>query len=374
MTTTKCFLCYSSSYQHLKDPIRRLLEELGFERPVDVFDGPEIAPLSEAVIQKIHDADAVVVLYGPNQKPTKSRTASVGASWPTEEALLARGMAKPIALIIHEGTQFPGLLAGHSTPPHFDFWDSDSFLSNVHNIVSYLLAFKERLQRTRGTQPFWVRKVVARRRILSAQHMRLESYNEVVARQSCTMFKHSLSTSDDKTVALPPPEQIKTVLEKRLGPESLKICLRFGRRTDYDIEYIVEVSPSLEPGQELGYWRSFELPNILPLTRSEIAARSQNPEFPKEYGAHRYGLAWEVISDIEMMTVSVHFPREVALASHDVLVLHSETYEQNKKETERCRPFLRLKEELEGSERVLEMAIPQPLLLHSYHLVYEPRD
>lgn len=369
----KCFLSFSSAYGELKEPFRRLLEAVGFDKPVDVFDGPELDAVPDVVLQKIRNADAVVILYGPKEKPEKGQKALEPAKWPYEEALLARGMQKPIIMVIHQGTPLPEALTGYASHARFDFWDRESFLQNIHHVVKHLLDHKERLGHLSEKAAFKYRKATVRYRIQSRDCVKLEVYHEVVARHSCSVFEHSIDTAGDQTATLPLPQHLEYRLLKRKGPDAAQLSIRFGPHTPHEIEYFVEVKPSLEPGQELGYWRSFLVPNTYPLTRADIAERAGRTGYPTWFPPNTYGNSWDVVYDIETISQTIYFPREFPIANYGVRVLHYKTREENLTETERCKPFVQPRDNPEDPEIALEMNVPYPLMNHSYFLLYEPK-
>ena len=375
----KCFLSYSSSYGHLKEPFRHLLEALGFETPVEVFDGPDLDAIPEVVIQKIKGSDAVVILYGPNPKPSNNskpgnkQKSFKGAKWPHEEALLARGMGKPIVMIVHTGTALPVAFEGYSTPARFDFWDPQSFIENIHHVVKLLSDFKKRMEDLPGEQPFKVKNAVCRQRILTSDLVKLEIYNEVVARKKWGVIQHRIDHSYDKEVSLPSPEKLQYELEKRVGPESQQVAMKFGNCTAHSIEYFIIITPDIEPGQELGYWRTFQLPIRFPLTRLEAKVRRDNiKNFPNNCGPNSYGDSYPVTNEIDNFTFALHFPRSVRLTRYCAFVLHCETQQENKDETERCKSVIRLLEEPDMEDRILEIKVHRPLINHAYYLLYEP--
>lgn len=369
----KVFLSYSSGYEHLKDPIRRLLEV--FEFSVDIFDGPEFDAVPEVVIQKIRDADAVVVLYGPRERPSASQSPCEPARWPYEEAILARGMQKPVALILHQFVRLPETLTSYATHAKFDFWDPESFLKNVHHIVKYILDFKRRIDLiVPSNQLFHYKKAVRRKRILTPDQIRMEVYHEVVARHPCRTFHHFIDFGGDGTISMPPPDQIRHQLHKRVGNESLQVSMRYGRHDPHEIEYFVEVSPNLEPGQELGYWRSFYLPNPFPLSLQDALQRAAQPGYPRVYAPGEYGDRWDVLFEIDSIAFMVHFPWEVKISNVGVHVLHLKTQESNSVEATRCEPQVKFSESPDDSEKVLELTIPNPLINHSYFLTYRLKD
>lgn len=367
---SKCFLSYSSSYRHLKEPFCHLLEVLGFE--VEVFDGPDQSSIPEAVISKINKSDALVALYGPGYKPSKKQKCFEGAKWPHDEVVLARGMSKPIVIILHSNTCLPSALEGYSTPARFDFWNPQNFMENVHHIVKSLSDFKRTIEYLGGEQPFLYKRVVCRFRVLSFELMNIEIYNEVVARKTWSIFHHSIDYSYDNKVILPSPEKLQYKIEKRLGPESLKVIIKFGDCTNQRIEYFIIIEPELEPGQTLGYWRSFQIPNTLPLTRSQVSDRSNNKDIPKNLGQNSYGDCWLVTNESDDFTYAFHFPRDVKLKNYGACVWHNDTKQENIDETERCRPLVEFKEDPDMSEQILELTVQKPLINHAYFLLYEP--
>jgi hypothetical protein len=366
----KCFLSYSSSYDHLKEPFRQLLEALGFE--VEIFDGPDQNSIPEAVISKIDKSDAMVALYGPGYKPIKKQKCFEGAKWPHDEVVLARGMSKPIVIILHSHTCLPSALEGYSTPARFDFWNPQSFMENVHHVVKSLSDFKRTLEYLRGEQPFLDKKVVCRFRILSYELMTIEIYNEVVARKKWSVFHHAIDYSYDDNVILPSLPELKYKLEKRVGPESINATIKFGDCTTNQIEYFVILDPELEAGQSFGYWRSFQIPNTLPLTRSQIAIRSKNTDIPKKLGDYSYGDCWLVTTELDSFTLAFHFPRNISIKKYGACVWHNDTKQENVDETERCKALVEFQNSPDMSEQILELTVQKPLVNHAYFLLYEP--
>lgn len=370
----KCLLSYSSAYGHLKEPFMRLLNILGFE--VDVFDEPNIErPPKSIVEERISAVDAVVVLYGPSLKPDATHMTIEGALWPHFEADYAIRQNKPLALIVHPKTQLPVLLEDYQTYPQFDFWKSEAFLENVHHIVKHLLDLKRRIDMPEGSQPYYFKNVVCRNKInFKGDQTRISVYHEVVARQVCSRFLHTIDTGADETsdaklgkatfkqdeVATYPPNEYHRVTLTPLN------C------TDYKFDYYIDIEPPLGPGERLGYRRIFVAPNRFPLSYDALLIRSKEAGFPLAFPSGFYGDYFEVPYEIEKITLAIHFPMRVKIEEKNVLVLHSLTFEENRAESEKSKRLLRLEENPGLSEHVLELTVWHPVINHNYYLLYRP--
>lgn len=369
-----CFLSYSSNYSHLKDPFRRLLQVLGFE--VDVFDEPHIGSPPKPVVQeRLKNADAVLILYGPPKKVEGNQDDIEGAIWPHYEADLAYDLKKPLALIVHPHVKLPLILADYQTCPQFEFWNPQSFLDNTHHIVKHLLDLKRLVDLPEGSQPYYFKKVIYRYRIYdSGVKTKICVYNDIVARQVWRTFLHKIDTGGDMT-----PD----AMFSGCGPESYsvealpdsdfhRVQMSPTRCTNHEFEYIVNIDPPLAPGERFGYQRSFVVPNRFPLTKSELISRSQKEGYPSIFPQNFYGDLFETPYEMDRVTLAIHFPSKVKIVDRKVLVTHSLSHEENKQETNRCRDFLRLHEEPGEFEHILELRVPRPIINHNYYLLYSP--
>ncbi|HUT37416.1 MAG TPA: hypothetical protein VNE39_28300 [Planctomycetota bacterium] len=378
---TQVFLCYSSSYGHLLEPLRKLLQTLEFK--VDVFDGPDIErPPFASFIQRIESADGVVALLGPKSPPPSDHSAQGDlepAPCPEQESVYAAGREKPVALIVHTGTRVPEAFRESQTAARFDFWDASSFLTNAHHVVKHLLDLKRRIDLPQGTQPFLYTNVVLRNRISRTGMLCREQYHEIIPRIKLARFRHSLDTGFDHTEGA----RIELVsedayeIEATLGGDTHRVSLQLAERTARELWYFVNVDPPLMPGEKLGYRRSFDLRNYYPLTQAELAERARQPGFPDVYKvAHRlyYGYVFDVHAELDSLELAFHFPRKVQVLSYRAIALLHGTRQVNDVETDRCSlaNHLGLAEAADASERVLSLKLPRPLNSHSYVLLYEP--
>jgi hypothetical protein len=374
-----CFLSYSEAYRPIMETIRHLLEVLEFR--VDVFDGPDLdrPPLAEFQ-HRLLAADCVVVLLAP-KVPNPGQRDLEPAPWPAEEGIYAVAKDKPVALIVHAGTRIPETLRQLQTPARFDFWNPVDFQKHVHHVTKHLLDLKRRIDMPPGNQPFLFTKLVARTRVMRDNTLKMELYHEVVARQSCARFDHHLDTGLDARerviIRLVSPEAY--LIEATLQSIPHDISMQFGAVTSHRIPYVVNVAPPLAPGERLGYLREFTLNNFFPLTRGELLQMAGEEGFPaiyKQDGHPYYGRVWDVIYDMESITVALHFPRKVKIRSKRALALTIASGTVNVLETERCNSnqCLTLEEVADSGERVLCLQVRRPLMNHQYILLYEPDD
>jgi uncharacterized SAM-dependent methyltransferase len=145
------FLSYHSGYDHLKPVFIQLMSSLGLQ--ADVFDHPDPRRVPTVVETRIKEDDGVVVLYGPDEKPEKGAKDCPPARWPHDEALIAIGAGKPLALIVHPGTRVADSVRDQQTPAQFDFWDPAAFQNNIHHVIKHLLALKGRVECSRARPP-----------------------------------------------------------------------------------------------------------------------------------------------------------------------------------------------------------------------------
>jgi len=367
---TKCFLCYSESYKPLMLRMKNLLVGIGFE--VDVFDEPAQESTDKITKERISAADCVLVLLGPHAKPDTSTTRTIlaPAQRPMAEATLANALEKPVVLILHHEVSPPPFFSDQ-TWPHFDFWSAENFFDNVHHVVKRLLELKESFELPRDTN-YEIKKVEFINRIESRDSLVSASYNEIIARNPCARFSHSIDTAKDET-----PEaaigQVTCNISQTLGePKTIKIITT--KVTDFEYSYVVEVSPKLRRGETIGYRRFNRIRNRFPLTRSELETRIGKPGFPEVYGRRFYGDAFDVVADLRSLRFAIHFPWDVNIVSYDVVVLDYETRDRNEAVTAKARNFLKFRLDEVMGERILELIIDRPNINHSYYLLYEPGD
>jgi hypothetical protein len=307
---------------------------------------------------------------GPSTKPGGDSARVEGAQWPLVEASIAIGMQKPWILILHNGLPVPGILQGQAAPS-FDFWDPASFLENAHHVVRHMIQLRSTLEGP-VLPRFRFKKAMSRRHIRLEGPEVLQIYHQVVAVQRCSVFGHTIDVANDPTLKMPDPSDLRAKIELTLAPHGAEATIRYGSYDSSEINYFVDVSPPLEPGQELGYLRTFELPAMLPRTRADIAAREKMPGYPLHFGKGMYGDSWEVLYVIDEIVCSIHFPRTVDLASWGVRVIDFHTREPNTVEAARCESMVRFRQDPWEPERVLELLVPHPVINHSYVLVYKP--
>jgi hypothetical protein len=158
-----------------------------------------------------------------------------------------------------------------------------------------------------------------------------------------------------------------------------QVSIEWGQRTDHSIKYRVLVDPPLQAGQELNYTRRFRYPtNRFPLTRKDLAKRANQPGFPDIYRPASYGDCFDISAEIKELTIAFHFPPNVRVRNARQLVVETDTRTdtrtENKKQTEDCQQCVRSFQDDESMETILEMKVRDPLMNHSYYLLYEPQD
>jgi hypothetical protein len=374
----KCFLSYSDAYRPVMETIRRLLETLEFQ--VDVFDGPDLErPPASVFQQRVATADCMVLVLGPSHQQPAGQDAEP-AHWPAEEGVYAAGRERPIplALILHPGTRVPSMISNLQTPARFDFWDSSDLLGNIHHIVKHLLDLKRRVDLPAGDQPMLYTKAIVRNKIQRGETLVIDVYHEVVARQPCSRFHHALDTGMDRRasarISLTAPDSYD--IQATLNPGRHDVSIEFQEITEKEIPYYVNVNPPLLPGERLGYRREFDVNNNFPLTKADLLKMAEEDGFPSLYkidGRTYYGDVYEVIYDMEIITIAIHFPRRVTLLSKRALAFSAASRTLNPLETERCNSdCLILDETPESSERVLALTVRRPIINHQYILLYEP--
>lgn len=373
-----CFISYSEGYRLVMETARHLLEALEFK--VDVFDGPDIErPPIDVVKQRIAAADCTLLLLGP---PTPGEGPTDPARWPAEEGVIAAAINKPMAIVLHPGTRVPESLQKLQTPVRFDFWSESEFLGKVHHLVKHVLDLRRLigLGDSGIDQPFVYTRAVTRNRVQRGGMLIVDCYHEVVARQEWSRFHHAIDTGLDGRAAakveLVEPDSYS--IEVTLDPGRHTAAIDLDRtNTPRCLGYSVTIDPPLLPGEKLGYRREFEMKNFLPLTSAEVRERAAEPGFPSTYfidGRPCYGDAYDVRYDMERITLAMHFPRRIRLRARRVVVVDILSKAENRKETERCNSSecLTLVEAVDSPDTIVSLDVPNPLMNHSYILLYEP--
>lgn len=375
----KAFLSFSHSYQPVMETVRRTLEALEFQ--VDVFDGPDgERPPAQAFQQRIADADCIVVLLGPSHRSQPGETVEP-ASWPAEEAVWAAAREKPLpmALILHAGTRVPDLIRNLQTPAKLDFWSETDFLKNLHHVLRHLLDLKRRVDLPLGDHPCIYTRAIIRNRIQRSGSLLVDAYHEVVARQECPRFHHALDAGMDHrkaaVVQLVSPEAYD--VQATVNPGRHAVSVEFLSNSETEIPYFINVDPPLQPGERLGYRREFELNCLYPLKKAELTRIADEPGFPALYrqdGRVYYGDVYDVVYDMESITVAIHFPAKVGIQAKRAFAFSTISKTMNLLETERCNSAecLSLMESPDSPEKVLSLSVRRPLINHQYVLLYEP--
>jgi hypothetical protein len=374
-----CFLSYSESYRPVMETMRRLLETLEFQ--VDVFDGPDLnrPPLLEFQ-HRLLAADCVVLLLGPRE-PRPGQKDLEPAPWPAEEGIYAVAKEKTMAIFVHPGTRVPETLRSLQTPVRLDFWDPADFVNNVHRVVKHLFDLRRHVDLPPGDQPFLFTKLIARNHIQRDGTLRMDIYHEVVARQPCDRFSHHIDTGLDAranaSIHLTAPDAYQ--IEATLQSMPHQVDLQFENITERCIPYLVKVTPPLAPGEKFGYRREFTVNNFFPLSRSALAQMADEEGFPEAYrvdGRAYYGRVWDVLYEMESLTLAVHLPRTVTIRSKRAVAITLMANTVNTLETERCNAgdCLSLTESADAGERVLTLQVRRPLINHKYILLFEPAN
>ena len=371
----KVFLSYSSAYGHLLEPFRRLLQVLEFD--VDVFDEPDInRPPASVVQSRLGAADAVVVLLGPGERTGTSGSVADASRWPNEECILAVTLKKPVAVILHPGTRLPQLIDHLQTPAVFDFWDPSSFLRSVPHVVKHLQDLRRQFDLPPGNHPFVFTKSVVHNRIQKSS-LFVQVYHEAVVRQPWDSFHHSLDTGLDQSEgAIIKLLSEEVEIDAPIGGDLHRPEVAFGKRSDKEIEYFVNLRPGLSAGEKYGYRREFELQSWFPLTREDLEKRAAKPGFPSQFrqgGRLYYGDVWDVLYEMDSIALVFHFSWKVKLVGFRALALTYVTHHVNKEETDRCntRDTIWTDEDPQSGERTLTLSVRRPVINHSYVLLYE---
>jgi hypothetical protein len=378
----KCFLSYSYGYRNVMSAIRGILKALDFES-VEVIDGPDDQrPTKDVVEKKIRESDCLLLLCGPENKPTPEQKAFPAAHWPNEEALFAHGMNKPITLIVHPGTEIPEFLKDMQSPARFDFWEAGSFLENVHHVVKHLSDFKRRVELPPGHHPYRYSKVEARIRMDRLGKMVYHDwYHEVSVAAQRDVFHHALTTGSDEfaQAVMNCIENNDYEIQAGVGAEWHTVSLQPGKCDQEEFEYLVKINPPLRPGEVFGYRRTFALPNQYPTTKMGIKKalerkEKNNGKIPLYIFDDRfYGEPLDVVYDADRIIFAFHFPKRIKIKGYCVDVREQYTWKRNEEETARCNgnEYLKYIEEPESWENILELVVPRPIFNHHYFLLYE---
>lgn len=367
----KCFLGYSSSYRHVMERVRNLLDAIGFE--VDVFDEPARNPLGTEVERRITGADCVVVLLGPQERPTEHSPGILQpARIPASEAEAAHHLGKEVVLVLHEGIQ-PPIFFGEEVWPHFDFWDNESFLDQYHNAAKRLLELKEGIDLPATDANYTFKRAEIINIVESREALNIVVNHEAIARQPCGTFDHSIETCDDRTPSAA-FGQISALI-KQTGGEERQIKILEREVTDFVYRYHVVVEPKVGSRQSISYRRSFKVRNRFPLSRAELQARVEEARgypYPLDiFGSRFYGDSFDVYSRLYGFKLAIHFPWDVNILSHDVVVTDF-AGEKNEKLTQKVRNGIKPWDDDTNGRRVLELFVEFPEVNHRYFLLYEP--
>ena len=354
------------------------MEALDYES-VTVFDHPEFGSISDTALDRIEKSNGFVVLLGPSKKPEEGQAAFDLATWPNDEAKIALSHRKPVALIVHEGCELSGFGAADQAAARFDFWKPESFLDNVHHVVKHLCDLKRRVERIGEgpKQPFYYKKVIMRDQIQSDGSLVVRFNHEAIVQEPRASVAHELDTGADLTpeAKLPPTQELNYQIVLKASGVSREATIEWGQRTDHSIKYRVQVDLPLEAGDEFSYSRRFRLPvSRFPLTRRELSQRSRQPGYPEPFRPISYGDCFDVTAEIKELTLALHFPANVRVKNARALVVETDTRTENKSQTEKCQTRVKCFQDDETMDSVLELKVQDPLMNHSYYILYEPQD
>lgn len=352
--------------------VRDLLASIGFS--VDVFDEPSQNRADDEAKRRILAADCVVVLLGPHKAPDPSDASEsiTFAQFPAAEAHLAQNSSKPICIVLHQGISPPPFLS-EQTWPHFDFWSSEEYAANVHHLVRRFLELKEGLELAPSSRRYEFKRAEIINRIKSEAELITIVIHEVIAREPCDKFGHSVDTARVET-----PEAELQIDDFRISQTSgdakeLKIIKT--EVTPFEYNYNVVCSPKLRSNETIGYRRVFRQRNRFPLTRSSLSKQASQKGFPKPIFSYRfYGDAFDVSANMQSFRLAFYFPANVKIISYDAIVIDTETLDRNESLTDKARQGLKLTFDDIEDELVLELRVEKPSISHSYYLLYEPGD
>jgi hypothetical protein len=252
-------------------------------------------------------------------------------------------------------------------------------LRKIHHVVKHLLDLKRRVDLPPGDQPVLCTKAIVRNRIQRRGSLVVEAYHEVVARQECSRLHHALDAGMDKraNVVVKLVDNDAYDIQATLNPGRHNVTLEFETVTKDEIPYYVNIDPPLLPGERLGYRRDFEINNHFPLDMEALLKMAEEDGFPKLYrldGRVYYGDTYDVLYDMDVVTLEIHFPRKVDIKSRRAFAFSTTSRTINPLETERCNSpdCLSLIETPDSPERVLMLTVPKPSFNHRYVLLYEP--
>lgn len=372
-----CFLAYSSGYKEIVQPIHRLLKSLEFEVESEIATDDE----AQLPTDKITRSDCVLALYGPEKRPEANQAVTQAASRVKKEIQFAKAMNKPLALVRHLTTSLEtSLESDHPDSPTFDFWNPASFMENVPQIVKTILDLKRRVDLPPGAAPYHYRKSSCRSILRSLDRpLEVVVFHEVVARQPCSLFHHQLDTGGDLTAQLLNFDPAKTELHASVNGEPREIELVPLKQTEREFEYNIRLKKPLSSGEVLSYYRKFYFKNHLPLTRAEMDERSVLTGYPKifkKFGAYYYGDVWDVLYEMENISLGYEFPLSVKVGNIKACVIEFLSRAENKQESARCNNpnYLSVKDDLENNRRDIRLTVPKPIINHSYMLLYEPEE
>jgi len=198
----------------------------------------------------------------------------------------------------------------------------------------------------------------------------------VVAQQTCRKFYHRLDTGGDTSAGASFGAAALEAVKVRAVPENEfhKLSLGVLDRGEHLFKYTVNVEPPLQPGERLGYQRTFVVPNRFPVTQGELRERSAREGYPRGYPPGFYGEFIDVSYDTGRVEFGLHFPEGAEVAEYTAVVVDFMTGDPNGAETERCRRKEHLRLETDECERrqTLQFTLPHPLRGHSYRVFYRP--
>jgi hypothetical protein len=351
--------------------VRNLLDAIGFE--VDVFDEPARNPVGAEIERRITGADCVVVLLGPHERPNEiPHSVLQSARIPASEAEAAYHLGKEVVLVLHEGIQ-PPIFFSEEVWPHFDFWDTESFLDQYHHTAKRLLELREVIDLPVTDANYTFRRAEIINIIESSEALNIVVNHEAIARQPCGTFDHSIEICDDYTPSAAFGQISASI--KQTGGEERQVKLVVKEATEFVYKYHVVVEPKVGSRQSISYRRSFRVRNRFPLSRAELQGRveeARDYSYPTEvFGSRFYGDSFDVYSRPYCFKLAIHFPWDVKILSHDVVVTDF-AGEKNEKLTQKVRDKIRPWDDDTNGRRVLELSVEFPEVNHRYFLLYEP--
>ncbi len=371
----------SWTFNHEKEMLwlERMLESLGFEKPIVLGRGGSPRPPMSEIAHQMREADCLFALIAAGANASMPNLMS---DWIQTELGAAIGLGLPIGALIDKSITLSPAMQQAFTAFPVDLNDPHSILHAAPAFVELALKI-ERIVKggVDGTVfPSVLEEVYLTNRISKENWQQTRTLTLTAGPGFNSECQHSVDLGMDHTpglsVKLANPATDLRVTSKERPNLKLKLL----RNDDTEVGYSVTFVPRLKPTETIKYKHFSVHPNIFPLTADEVRQRAAGDASPPFMRDGLVGDHWDVRRKIGKLVLEARVPTDLGFTDPQVRVYEVDS--RNEYEDERRRigspkvaPKLwEVREDHLTDENVFRVTIFEPVIGRTYALLVRPPD